>query len=263
MTTDEHKTALIEEFRRSVGAVSKEMEADVLFYVGKIEKPASTALVTECCEREGALPNVLLVLETLGGDPDEAYRIARCLQNHYDRFSIFIPSLCKSAGTLIAIGAHEIVISDLGELGPLDMQLSIRDELFESQSGLISVQALARLRHEALATFEDYFLSIKSKGVQSITLKTATNIATQLTSNLYSKLFEQIDPMRVGEEGMALDVASFYGQRLLSKSENIEPDTLKWIVTGYPSHSFVIDREEAKELFRKRGATYIFSNLHS
>ncbi len=45
---------------------------------------------------------------TEGGDADPAYRIARCLQDHYDRFSLFVSGYCKSAGTLVALGAHEL-----------------------------------------------------------------------------------------------------------------------------------------------------------
>ena len=43
----------------------------------------------------------------------------------------FIPRRCKSAGTLLLIGATSLIISDRGELGPLDVQLSKPDEIFE------------------------------------------------------------------------------------------------------------------------------------
>ena len=37
---------------------------------------------------------------------------------------------CKSAGTLLALGADEIIMSNLSELGPLDIQLPDRDYIW-------------------------------------------------------------------------------------------------------------------------------------
>jgi ClpP class serine protease len=91
--------------------------------------------------------NAILILVTEGGDPDAAYRIARCFQEHYELFTCIVPGYCKSAGTLITIGAHELVMTDGGELGPLDIQMSKKDELWESQSGLTVAAALNAL-HE-------------------------------------------------------------------------------------------------------------------
>lgn len=48
---------------------------------------------------------------TMGGDSDAGFRIGRCLQQHYEHIRLAIPSYCKSAGTLIAIGAHELAIA--------------------------------------------------------------------------------------------------------------------------------------------------------
>ena len=65
--------------------------------------------------------NVLVLLVTLGGDADSAFRIVRFLRRSYDKVTVFVPSLCKSAGTLICLGAYEVVIPEAGELGPLDV----------------------------------------------------------------------------------------------------------------------------------------------
>ncbi len=69
-------------------------------------------------------------------DADVAYRIARCLQHRYERITAVISGQCKSAGTLLAIGAHELAFSDHGELGPLDVQLRKADDMWAATSGL-------------------------------------------------------------------------------------------------------------------------------
>ena len=190
------------------------------------------------------------MLVTTGGDPDCAYRIARCLQAKYEEFILYVSGCCKSAGTLVAIGAHCLVVSDHGELGPLDVQMSKKDELWETQSGLTVMDTLTALQHKALFTFEKIFLSIKAKSGGAITLKTATEIATEMTTGLFTSLYGQVDPMHVGEAGRAMSIANYYGKRLLTESRNIDPDALEFIISQYPSHGFVIDRQEAGRLFQ-------------
>jgi ClpP class serine protease len=40
-----------------------------------------------------------------------------------------VSGYCKSAGTLIALGANELAFGEHGELGPLDVQIAKRDEV--------------------------------------------------------------------------------------------------------------------------------------
>ena len=61
--------------------------------------------------------NSFLMLTTNGGDPNDAYRIARLLQRVSKTFYLCVPRICKSAGTLIALGAHQIQMTMISELG--------------------------------------------------------------------------------------------------------------------------------------------------
>ena len=95
--------------------VAHELDADIIIYNGPLERPADTALIDACIARRRRT-NALLILVTSGGNADSAYRIARCLQRKYEKFVLYVSGYCKSAGTLVALGAHEMVISDHGEL---------------------------------------------------------------------------------------------------------------------------------------------------
>ena len=193
--------------------------------------------------------NILLLLVTTGGDADPAYRIARCLQTKYERFFLYVSGYCKSAGTLVASGAHELVISDHGELGPLDVQMSKKDELWEVQSGLTVMDTLSALQDNAFNAFEKFFLSTKLGSSGSITMRTAAQIATEMTTGLFAPLYGQVDPLHIGEAARAMSIAGHYGRRLLSQGQNIEPGALDFIMSEYPSHGFVIDWQEASRLF--------------
>ncbi len=60
----------------------------------------------------------VVFLVSWGGLADAAYRTGRYLQSTYDSITIFIPSSCKSAGTLLAIAGKSLIMSPFGELGP-------------------------------------------------------------------------------------------------------------------------------------------------
>src|SRR5207248_71288 len=118
----------------------------------------------------------------------------------------------------IAIGTDELIMSEEAELGPIDVQLSKPDELDEWISGLTPLQALTNLRTEAFKTWEDFFLQIRRRSGFQITTRTAATIAARLTTGLFAKIYEQLDPMRLGEYGLAMLVAQEYGTRLARKN---------------------------------------------
>ena len=230
--------------------VADERDADVVFYNGEITwnwTPGENFI--DMCEGSKSRSSAMLILVTQGGDPDAAYRIARCLQHKYEKFTVFVPGYCKSAGTLLAIGAHEIVMSDHGELGPLDIQLSKPDELFEAGSGLDSIQALSYLKDAAFKMFEDNATELKYDLRGQVTFKTAMQLASELTTGLFKPVYEQIEPTRLGEIARQMTIAEDYGHRLSETSGNLKNGALVKLLNDYPAHSFVIDREEAKELF--------------
>ena len=237
----------IKEYSQSIADAR---EADVLLFNGEINESEGDNF-REHFNLERRRKNIFLILVTNGGDAHFAFRIARCLQREYKRFTICITGKCKSAGALLTIGAHEIVMSNTGELGPLDVQVRKPDELWETSSGLTDVQALETLGETAFKAFEQNLLSLKWKS--GITMKTCLDVATQLTVGLFSSIYNQIDPMRFGENSRAMRIGEEYGERLGEIGKNLQEKALQKLLAGYPSHNFVIDREETKRLFKQCG----------
>ena len=231
--------------RPLVRAVQEEAEADLLLYNGVVDYPGfrDVLRIATSTERRS---NVILFLTTLGGDAHAAFRIARCLQTHYQKYTIAITSMCKSAGTLVALGAHEMVIGGAGELGPLDVQIRKPDEILVSESGLDIIQALTDLTQEALSAFRETLLDIITGA--GLSTKASTDIATELVTGLYGQIFSQIDPVRLGAVARANRIGMHYGSQI---GTNLKPRALAKLVSGYPSHSCVIDQQEARELFQQ------------
>ncbi len=236
-------------FEQAANTIAASADTDILLLNGPILRPLDVTVAQLCADRRRR-PNVLFVLVTHGGDAHPAYRIARCLQEAYDRFSFFVTGYCKSAGTLVATGAHEIVIADCGELGPLDVQMSKEDELGETRSGLTVLSALSILHAQAFDAFEYFLLETKRRSQGTITTRTAIRVATDLAGKLLAPIYEHVDAMHVGEAGRSLEIAAKYGEALGVKGRNLFPKTLDRLTQEYPSHGFVIDRFQAKKLFQ-------------
>lgn len=233
-------------------AVTSARDADVYHFAGGIERHFA-ARFCGCVLENKRRPNALLLLTTFGGSGDAAYQMARSLQDCYDggKVAVLVSTFCKSAGTLLALGASEIIMTDLAELGPLDVQITKPDTLGERLSGLTPGQSLSTLRTEAFLCFEKFFLDILRASNYAITTRTAAQIAARVTAGLYRPVYAQIDPMRLGEFQRAVQIAMEYGKRLDSWSKNLKERALSRLITGYPSHEFVIDRKEAGNLFHR------------
>lgn len=223
-------------------------DTDVVIYSGGIARDGYDKFCKILSQPKRS--KLLFVLNTHGGDPNAGYRIARAAVHNYgaENFRILIPAYCKSAGTLICIGCSHIVMADQAELGPLDVQLRKQDELFQQSSGLDILRGVTYLQEEALATFRSYLVDINGGAVLST--RVASEIASDLVIGLYEPLFAQVDPVKLGEMNAALEIARHYGERLDTQSLSLKEHALNKLIMGYPTHGFVIDRAEARTLFK-------------
>lgn len=230
---------------------------DLYLYNASIEAAHAHLFVDEIEKKQNKKPEASLILVTEGGDPHAAYRIIRCLQENYKYLRIFVSGYCKSAGTLIAIGSDELVFGPHGELGPLDVQLGKPDELFARASGLDTLQAFNAIGAIAFELFEEIMLSLVQKSGSSISTKLASEIAKDFAVGLMAPISEQINPYRVSEANRSMAIAAHYGENVRKKNlkktvinKNVG-DALAYLIKGYPTHSYVIDKKEAKTLFEK------------
>ena len=199
-----------EEFLKCIKDVSEILDADILYFCGDIDRNYADELIELC--RNPHHRQVLLFMTTLGGDPDGAYRIARFLQDKYERFTIYIDTLCKSAGTLVTLGADEIIMSDTAELGPLDVQILKTDELNQHSSVLDLMIAFDYLQEFALDTLEETVVRLVDHYDGQISTKSALEVASQVATNLFAPLYAQISPTTLGNNQRSVQIARRYGE---------------------------------------------------
>jgi hypothetical protein len=223
----------------------EEADADIVILAGGMYDPLDYDLHAKF-RKHRRRDNVVLLMATFGGSPDVAYKVSRLLQKSFKRFIVIIDAFCKSGGTLTAVGAHEIVMSQRAELGPLDIQLGeIEDK--QRRSGLAPVQALKILQEQAAEAHIKMFEAINDR--LEVQAKTAMTMADHVVSSLFAEIYKQLEPIKLAEYERAMTIMKEYGSRLADGSKNLKDGALERLIRDYPDHSFVIDRYEAEELF--------------
>lgn len=162
---------------------------------------------------------ILMILHSRGGQVEPAYLISKACQEHSNNFIVVIPRRAKSAATLISLGANEIHMGSMSELGPIDPQIGKLPALSISSS-----------------------------------LRTIAKVVTEYpdSSTMFSKyLGEKLDLRILGYFERVSESAKQYAIRLLKdkKTPKSTQDIANDLVYEYKDHSFVIDREEAKKYF--------------
>jgi membrane-bound ClpP family serine protease len=62
-----------------------------------------------------------LLLASSGGDGETAVRLVRAAQARCRTLTVIVPDQAKSAATLLALGAHQILMSKISDLGPMTL----------------------------------------------------------------------------------------------------------------------------------------------
>ncbi len=246
MASKKQKAYGLPDLQTAIPACTTSQNADMFSYSGRIYSNEVSDFIAFILNRKKHA-NITLILTTYGGDAHAAYRLARALQSFFKCIRLLVLGPCRSAGTLVAICANELVFGPFGELGPLDIQVHKKDDLIGVGSGLDTFQALAILEAHAFSAFEDYMLSILEKSQGAISTTTACEVACQLVSGLFAPIAAQIDPQKMGEMQRQIDIAKAYGERI--GTHNLKDEALDRLVRDYPSHSFIIDQREAHGLF--------------
>jgi hypothetical protein len=232
-----------EQLNDLIKKIAEQNDSDLFLFCGTISDRTVDEFVGKLRDKHSKKTNCSLLLTTYGGDPDAGYRLVRAIKRYYTDFILYVYGSCKSTGTLIALGANSIIMSDYGEFGPLDIQLAKDDEL-SNTSGLSYLQSLTSLNEQIFRSFESSFLNLKRKSGFTITTKTAAEIGSKLAVGLISPISAQLDPVKLGEVQRAIKIADAYGKRLCEDTSIVSR-----LIAGYPSHGFVIDYEEASRIF--------------
>lgn len=169
-----------------------------------------------------------LMLHTPGGDVDAAEKLINLLRNTVGedgKLRIIVPDFAKSAGTLMALGANSILMSDSSELGPIDPQVSLKDGNGND------------INHSVLT-----YLIAYAEAEQALRAK-PEDLANRI-------MFEKFDPTMVRKFSSVKDRARLFAENLLKRRganfSKIAHDLMD--ISTYPSHGQMIGWETARSI---------------
>lgn len=170
-----------------------------------------------------------LFLHSPGGFLDSAYKIVRICKEYSNEFNVIVPLAAKSAATVIALGAHEIIMTVFAELGPID---PIIQHPYKPD-----IRVPAR-------SIKDFFEFLNS---------TETSERILVDAQFKAQMSNLLDPYLIGSYQTALNSSKQIAEKLLSENalankKELIPEAVKKLTEYYYSHSYVIDRNEAREI---------------
>jgi len=100
-----------------------------------------------------------LIIESPGGDGTIAEKIISLCRSYCKKMRVIIPNRAKSAATIIALGADEVVMGYCSEIGPIDAQIPIIIDgiphYISAQSFIIAKESLESQFKECISKKED------------------------------------------------------------------------------------------------------------
>jgi hypothetical protein len=206
---------------------------EAMFYGAKHDFPQGTPIA--------------LLIESPGGHPSCAYRIAKLLQRRCGSFVAVVPSWAKSAATLLVLGASEIILNEEAQLGPLDIQIYDVDRE-DYDSALNETQAFERLHAVGLEALDKTLFLLKMRTKKRV--DAILPHALRFIADTMRPLLEKVDVVQYTNRLRTLKEAEEYAIRLMRPHYTADHAKLvaRHLVEKYPTHGFVIDAEEAKRI---------------
>ncbi len=221
-----------------------------LFINGYISNDLFLRLHKEIKNKKNEKEDIYVVVNSFGGDPDAAYKILKYVRASFNKVYGIIPLYASSAATLISLGFDTIYFSSLGEMSPLDVQISKKSEGDKpvNQSALDHMSSIREIMKIAFATYEKHYNNIPDYLKEMDKIKLASDYANKLIA----PLLNQVNPIELGNVARTNAIALDYGKRILSRYKGWEEERsetfMEKVVHYYPSHSSIIDEQELKNL---------------
>lgn len=200
--------------------------------------PDILPLISEHLSRIGSTENLALFIYTPGGDTIAGWGLVNLLRQYCNKLKVLVPFRALSCGTLIALGADEIVIGKHGFLSPIDP--SVASPFNPQAPGIPQLGKISLLP----VSVEDMvgFLDLAQK---EIGLKSDDSMVEVLKI-----LAEKVHPLALGAVYRAREQTSSLARRLLLTHSNNEAkinQIVRQLTQELPTHNYLIGRLEASK----------------
>jgi Serine dehydrogenase proteinase len=181
-----------------------------------------------------------VLVHSLGGEPEPAYRIAQVTRNFAENVDFLVPEYAWSAATLLTLSGNTVRLGSSATLGPIDVTVGPPEDEIE----LASIEYYKRFVVDCLRSV------IQELGRHS------ENFDTTLETELLRELVTQVTAISIGELYRMSEITLHYANRLLMdymfagnpKASVVVPKISEALVKGFPAHDFVLDYHMSHEL---------------
>ncbi len=244
--------------RDLIKEISELRHSNIICYIGGDRQNISTRIAPDIIpvfykhlELLGTSDRIDLFLFTKGGDVLTALRLVHLLYEYTDNFSVLIPYKAYSAGTLISLGASEIVMGKLGELSPVDPNIT----------SVFNPADPANPQMKLAINVEDVY-SYFSIAKNVVGIKN-----DQALAEVFEHLIKQVHPLAVGTIHRTYSLIRLIAQRLLlthmdiSRQSEID-EIVNTLTEKLFAHNYMISRIEARDTL-KLPVTFCSSRLEA
>lgn len=183
-------------------------------------------------DKIGVTGKISLILYTRGGETLSAWSLANLLRTFCDQLEIIIPAKCHSAGTLLCLGADNLIMTKQATLGPIDP--SVNTPLNPQLPG-------GQLMAKVPVSVEDVTAFIEHA---------REALGNEPIAQVFDRLAQNVHPLVIGQTYRVRSQIRMLGERLLSshiESQGTRDKILNFLCSESGSHDYTINRREARE----------------
>jgi hypothetical protein len=196
-------------------------------------------LISKQLQTIGKTQNIDFLLYSAGGDTMVPWRLVSMIREYCDKFSVLVPYKAHSSATMIALGADEIVMTNLSELSPIDPSTA---NVFNPPDPMNPQNRIPISVEDVMAYFDLAKNKFGIKGDEEL-------------SRIFTKFIEsnpQIHPLALGNVNRIHTLIRILAKRLLKSHKiQLKEDEIEKIVNYFTeklySHQYLIGRKEAEE----------------
>ena len=178
----------------------------------------------------GAIKTIILYLYTRGGDTAAAWNIINLIRMYCENLIVIVPHKAHSAGTIISLGANEIIMTKQATLSPIDPSLNtpLNPKINDTATYSVSVEAV--------------------NGYIELAKNELGMTSPEALTNVLNKLTEFVHPLVLGQVYRTRAQIKMLAERLLKnqikEGEKIDK-IISFLCSESGSHDYTINRREA------------------
>ncbi|OYT57302.1 MAG: hypothetical protein B6U76_01405 [Desulfurococcales archaeon ex4484_217_2] len=182
----------------------------------------------------GKIRKLFLLIQSPGGSVISSFKVAKLIRENAKDVTSFIIHFAMSGGTLMVLASNKVVMGPISHVSPIDIQIKYKEDFISS--------------NDIIRAF---------KGVSALFEK----VPEENAPYSWKVLAEKLDPIMIQEAMNTNELAKTYALRLLMHEYSLLKDKAEEIVErlveGYPTHDYVIDYKELKEILGEDNVIYV------